>query len=123
MERRSKLKPKRSKFIDEYILSFDGKAAAIKAGYSEHSAKFIASELLANPDVQAEYQIRLAEYKKKNEVRRERNLDKLNKLVERCENDDDRNHLIKAIDIMNKMGGEYSHTVVNKTPEQPLFPD
>jgi phage terminase small subunit len=123
MQRRSKLKPKRSKFIDEYILSFDGKAAAIKAGYSEHTAAVIACRLLANPEVKEEYDYRLSEYKKKNEVRREKILDKVNKLVDRCENDDDRTHLIKAIDILNKMGGQYVHTIINKSEDQPLFPD
>ena len=122
MERRSKLKPKRSKFIDEYILSFDGKASAIKAGYSEHSAKFIACRLLQNPEVKAEFELRYADYKKKHEVRREKGLDKLNKLVERCEEDDDRTHLIKSLDMMNKMAGQYVQTVITKTEDQPLFP-
>ena len=123
MERRSNLKLKRSKFIDEYILSFDGKAAAIKAGYSEHTAKVIASQLLANAEVKAEFEIRYAAYKKKNEVRREKVLDKLNKLVERCEEDDDRTHLIKSLDMMNKMAGQYVQTVITKTEDQPLFPE
>ena len=123
MERRSNLKLKRSKFIDEYILSFDGKAAAIKAGYSEHTAKVIASQLLANAEVKAEFEIRYAAYKKKNEVRREKVLDKLNKLVERCEEDDDRTHLIKSLDMMNKMAGQYVQTVITTTNEQPLFPE
>jgi phage terminase small subunit len=123
MERRSNLKLKRSRFIDEYILSFDGKAAAIKAGYSEHTAKVIASQLLANAEVKAEFEIRYAAYKKKNEVRREKVLDKLNKLVERCEEDDDRTHLIKSLDMMNKMAGQYVQTVITKTEDQPLFPE
>ena len=123
MRRKSKLKAKRSKFIDEYILSFDGQASAIKAGYSEHTARFMASKLLANPEVKEELDYRLAEYKKKNEVRREKILDKINKLVDRCENDDDRTHLIKAIDILNKMGGQYVHTIINKSEDQPLFPE
>jgi len=123
MERRSNLKLKRSRVIDEYILSFDGKAAAIKAGYSEHTAKVIASQLLANAEVKAEFEIRYAAYKKKNEVRREKVLDKLNKLVERCEEDDDRTHLIKSLDMMNKMAGQYVQTVITKTEDQPLFPE
>jgi phage terminase small subunit len=123
MQRRSNLKPKRIKFIQEYLKDFDGTASAIRAGYSEHTARFIASRLLANPDVKAEYEIRLAEYKKKNEVRREKVLDKLNKLVERCEEDDDRTHLIKSLDMMNKMAGQYVHTVITTTNDQPLFPE
>jgi phage terminase small subunit len=123
MQRRSKLKPRRIKFIEEYLKDFDGTAAAIRAGYSAHSARFIASELLANTEVKAEYEIRLAEYKKKNEVRREKVLDKLNKLVERCEEDDDRTHLIKSLDMMNKMAGQYVQTVITKTEDQPLFPE
>lgn len=123
MQRRSKLKPRRIKFIEEYLKDFDGTAAAIRAGYSAHSARFIASELLANTEVKAEYEIRLAEYKKKNEVRREKVLDKLNELVERCEADDDRTHLIKSLDMMNKMAGQYVQTVITKTEDQPLFPE
>jgi phage terminase small subunit len=45
------LTPKQKRFVEEYVVDFNGKAAAIRAGYSKRSAKVIASQLLANPEV------------------------------------------------------------------------
>jgi phage terminase small subunit len=43
---------RRRRFAAEYVRNgFRGTAAAIKAGYSPKSARFIASELLANPNI------------------------------------------------------------------------
>ena len=123
MQRRKKLKPKRVKFIDEYILSNNGTAAAIKAGYSEHTAAVIACELLANPDVKAEYEFRYAAYKKKNEIKREFIVENLMQLIAECKNDNDRKHLTKSLDMLAKMSGQYIQTVINKIEDHPLFPE
>jgi len=123
MSRRTKLKPKRLKFILEYLKDFDGTAAAIRAGYSEHSARFMASYLLAHPDVKAEIDLRQRESKKKYEIRREFIVEKLINLIASCEGDKDSKNLTKALDMLNKMSGQYVHTVINKTEDQPLFPD
>lgn len=123
MERRQRLKAKRLKFITEYLKDFDGTASAIRAGYSEHSARFLASRLLANPDVRAELEQRQKESAKKFEIRREKIVEKLNTLVDECVTDKDRKTLIKALDMLNKMSGQYSQTIVTVNPEQPLFPD
>ena len=124
MQRKSKLKPKRLKFILEYLIDFDGTSAAIRAGYSEHSARFIAHQLMLNPEVKAEYEKRYAEYKKKYEIRREGIVADLYELKNKCKNDDDRAHLVKTLDILNKMAGQYTvNTNINLNSEQPLFPD
>ncbi len=123
MTRHQRLKAKRLKFIQEYLKDFDGQAAAIRAGYSAHSARFLASQLLANKDVKAELEYRQRQNKIKYEIRREFTVEKLMKLIDECETDKDRKTLIKALDMLNKMSGQYSHTVVNLNPEQPLFPD
>lgn len=52
-QKKRKLTPKRERFCQEYILDFNGSAAARRAGFSEHSSNVIASELLTNPDIQA----------------------------------------------------------------------
>lgn len=123
MTRHQRLKAKRLKFIEEYLKDFDGQAAAIRAGYSAHSARFLASQLLANKDVKAELNQRMKENKAKNEIRRDFIVEKLMKLIAECESDKDRKHLTKALEMLNKMSGQYTHTVVNLNPEQPLFPD
>jgi phage terminase small subunit len=47
------LSPKRRRFVEEYLIDMNGAQAAIRAGYSAHSAKEIASELLTFPNVAA----------------------------------------------------------------------
>lgn len=54
MAKKGELTEKQKVFCREYIYDFNGTRAAIKAGYSEDSAKAIASENLTKPDVQAE---------------------------------------------------------------------
>lgn len=123
MAKRVKLKDKRERFTDEYLLDFDGPAAAIRAGYSEHSAYDMSSRLLNNEDVKSVLDRKIAAYKKKYEIRREFIVDKLNTLVTECINDKDRKHLVKALDMLSKMSGQYSQTVINLNQDQPLFPD
>jgi hypothetical protein len=46
-----KLTPKIQRFIDEYLVDFNGARAAKAAGYSKRRAKQAASELVTNRDV------------------------------------------------------------------------
>lgn len=48
----NKLTPKQQAFVQEYLIDLNSTQAAIRAGYSEHTAKQIASENLTKPDVQ-----------------------------------------------------------------------
>lgn len=51
---------KQERFCEEYLIDCNGAQAAIRAGYSERSAKEIASELLTKPNIHT----RIAELKK-----------------------------------------------------------
>ena len=44
--------PKQAQFVAEYLVDLNGAQAAIRAGYSEKTARNIASELLAKPNIQ-----------------------------------------------------------------------
>ena len=48
----SDLTPKQVLFVDEYLIDLNATQAAIRAGYSENSAKQIGTENLAKPDLQ-----------------------------------------------------------------------
>jgi phage terminase large subunit len=56
-----KLNRKQQIFVAEYLQCFNGLAAARKAGYKEHSARTIASNLLRLPHVRAAIDERIAE--------------------------------------------------------------
>ena len=47
------LTPKQAKFVDEYLIDLCATKAAIRAGYSEKTARKIGSENLSKPDIQA----------------------------------------------------------------------
>ncbi|VHG79866.1 terminase small subunit [Streptococcus pyogenes] len=49
----SKLTLKQKRFADEYIISANATAAAIKAGYSKKTARSIGHENLTKPDIKA----------------------------------------------------------------------
>lgn len=59
----SKLTLKQQRFADEYIISGNATAAAIKAGYSKKTARSIGQENLTKPDVKSYIDKRLAELK------------------------------------------------------------
>ncbi len=55
------LSKKQRIFIDEYLKCWNATRAAIKAGYSEHSARTIGCENLTKPNISEEIQRRLDE--------------------------------------------------------------
>lgn len=56
----AKLTDKQLRWIDEYLVDFNGAAAAVRAGYSEKSARSIAHENATKPDIQEVLQQRQA---------------------------------------------------------------
>ena len=73
------LTAKQVRFVNEYLVDGNGAAAAVRAGYSERSAKAIAAENLTKPDLQKALQARQAADATLLSIQRE---DVLNGLVE-----------------------------------------
>jgi len=65
--KQNELNTKQKSFCREYAKTGNGRQAAIKAGYSEHTACITASKLLTIPKVQKEIQ-RLMEKKEKKSI-------------------------------------------------------
>lgn len=66
-----KLTPKQQQFVAEYLIDLNATQAAIRAGYSAKTARNIAVELLAKPNIQAEIQKRRGKIQKKLEITQE----------------------------------------------------
>jgi len=47
------LKPKQQRFVEEYVIDWNGTQAAIRAGYSKTSAKVTASRLLTKANIKS----------------------------------------------------------------------
>jgi len=56
------------RFADEYLIDLNGAAAAVRAGYSEHTADVKASQLLARADVQEMIEQRELERSKRTKI-------------------------------------------------------
>ena len=76
-----KLNPKQEKFIDEYMIDFNGSRAAVAAGYSEKTARTIATEYLNKPHIKAEIEKRRAENQKTFTITKELVLDEIKEVA------------------------------------------
>ena len=65
------LRPQIAQFVDEYIIDFNGKQAAIRAGYSPKTAEAQASRLLSTVKVQQQIAKRQADSLKRVEIRQD----------------------------------------------------
>ena len=121
-----KLNARQKSFCEFYVVSGNATDAAIKAGYKEKYAGVNADKLLKNTNIQ-KYIEELQEKAKGNRImtaieRREF----LTKLILKEETKDtDR---LKAVDILNKMDGEYTQKVevngnINSNPFSNLTTD
>lgn len=65
----SKLTPKQSRFIEEYLIDFNACQAALRAGYSPKTIKQIGCENLSKPYLKEEIQRRMDEITSKSQVK------------------------------------------------------
>lgn len=68
---RKALTPKQWRFVNEYLVDFNGKQAACRAGYAKRSAASSASRLLAQPEVIQGIRLRQSEQERRHLVTQE----------------------------------------------------
>lgn len=73
--------PKQSRFVAEYLIDLNATQAAIRAGYSKRTARFMAAENLAKPYIAAEVKQAMAERAARTEITADRVLKELAKLA------------------------------------------
>lgn len=77
--------PKQERFVQEYLIDLNGTQAAIRAGYSPHTAKVAATkDLLPNPAIAARIATARAKLSAKAAVSAEWILMRLKSVAERC---------------------------------------
>ena len=110
-------------FAQEYVIDFNGKQAAIRAGYSERSAEVTACKMLRTAKVRSEIERLLADdVGRRNEIR-ERNINELLPLAYtdaavEVKRDKDGNVIevsfrdkLRAIELLGKMHGLFTDKV------------
>ena len=101
-----KLNARQKAFCEYYVASGNATDAAIKAGYKEKNARFIGSENLTKANIK-KYIEELQEKAKSNRIMTaiERREFLTSMIKDGAVKDTDR---LKALDILNKMDGEYT---------------
>lgn len=79
-----KLTPKQQRFVEQYLIDLNATQAAIRAGYSEKTAKAIGCENLTKPDVAAAIEAQRVKATAKAELSVEWVLGRLRNVAERC---------------------------------------
>ena len=100
-----KLNARQKSFCEYYVASGNATESAIKAGYSEKTARSIGQRLLTNVDIK-KYIKELQEKAKESRILTAR--EKREWLSEVIKNGNEKlQDRLKALDILNKMDGEY----------------
>jgi phage terminase small subunit len=79
-----KLTPKQQRFVDEYLIDLNATQAAIRAGYSERTARAIGAENLTKPDIAAAIDAKRMKVAEKAELSVAWVLERLRAVAERC---------------------------------------
>lgn len=126
------LTDKQRRFIEEYLVDLNATQAAIRAGYSEDTARSIASELLTKPDIQSAINKAMARLSKRTEITQDKVLQQLAKIafadikdilefgpVEKIEDvDEEGNSIVKIKSaVMIKPSSEVDGTVIAEVSE------
>lgn len=91
------LNPKQERFCQEYVIDLNGTQAAIRAGYSERSARQIADQNLSKLDIQNKIKELQSEIGNKLGVDAAWIISRLKEVAERC---------MTAEPVMTKVNGE-----------------
>lgn len=79
-----RLTPKQQRFVEEYLIDLNATQAAIRAGYSKHTARSVGSENLTKPDIAAAIAEGQQEVAERVDVSQDYVLRNLIEIVERC---------------------------------------
>lgn len=79
-----KLTAKQARFVDEYLVDLNATQAAVRAGYSERTARQIGTENLSKPSIAAAILERQEERVERTEIDQDYVVENLREVVERC---------------------------------------
>ena len=98
-----KLNPKQKRFCEEYIIDLNASAAAVRAGYTEKSARVTASKMLTNANIEAYIQSLSAKHTEKTGITADWVLNGIKELTDRLLKMDDPKAAFKGYEL----GGKY----------------
>ena len=102
------MNPRQTRFVHEYLIDRNGAGAAIRAGYSRHTARQIAHELLTVPDIAAAVRAGEAQIAREAEISRRKVLEGLQEAIELARAKADAGAMIAGWREIAKLCGYYA---------------
>lgn len=96
------LTPKQARFVDEYLLDLNATQAAIRAGYSENTAKQQGARLLTNVYVSAAVQAAQAKRSQRTEVTQDYVIKRLKREANRTAKGSSHSARVQALHLLGK---------------------
>jgi phage terminase small subunit len=100
-----KLTPKQQMFVKEYLIDLNASQAAIRAGYSEKTAKEQASRLLTNVNVAEAVQAEMDKRAESATMSAQDTLKTISRVIQACEEEDpvkNANAILKGCELYGK---------------------
>jgi len=101
------LNPRQTRFVDEYLVDFNGAQAAIRAGYSPNAAKEHASYMLTRPNIKGAVRRKQDEAALRLQITRDDIVRGLLGVIEMARGQGDAGAMIRGAAEINKMLGFY----------------
>jgi len=98
----TKLTDKQSAFVEEYLIDLNATQAAIRAGYSEETAKQIGSENLTKLDIQEAVQEAQAKRSKRTEITQDWVVNGIKETIEGTRDRDDASNSLRGYELLGK---------------------
>lgn len=108
-----KLTDKQKRFCEEYLIDFNATQAAIRAGYSEKTARSIGNNLLTKVDIQNYIKTNQDKTSKKLEITRESLLGDLKQLQDTYQGEGLKalSHVLKSIELQGRIIGAFTENI------------
>ena len=117
------LTPKQQSFVSEFLIDLDATQAAIRAGYSQQTARQAGAENLSKPDVSAAIAAAQAERSERTRITQDYVLEHLRTVVETCmgrtRGEFNASGAIEALELLGKHLGVFKDRVEVKVTIDP----
>ena len=119
----NKLTAKQKCFVAEYLIDLNAKQAAIRAGYSEKTARFIGAENLTKPNIAAAVAAAQAKRSERTEITQDYVLATITETIERCKGVGEHsnpNAVLKGAELLGRHLAMFTDKTINKTTIEDL---
>lgn len=98
---------KQRRFVEEYLVDFNGSAAVLRAGYETKYPNRQASELLRNPAIKAAIDLVTVERTERYTLKPEYVVNKIQKTIEKAEMDNNHNAVLRGCELLARHLGMF----------------